>query len=88
MSTDRLTEILNYLSAISRDIGELRSEMRAKFSEVEAKFAEMQSNFDDIRSDIRHPSRKVDVINQDMPDPRASQHDLEHRMDTLENKRV
>ena len=49
MSTDRLTEILNYLSAISRDIGELRAEMRAKF-------AEMQSNFDDIRSDIRHLS--------------------------------
>ena len=65
MSTERLTEILNYLSAISRDVGELRAEMRAKF-------AEMQSNFDDIRSDIRHLSRKVDVINQDMLDLRAS----------------
>jgi chromosome segregation ATPase len=88
MSTDRLTEILNYLSAISRDIGELRSEMRAKFTEVEAKFAEMQSNFDTIHSDIRHLSRKVDVINRDLLDLRAGQQDLEQRTDALESKQA
>jgi hypothetical protein len=37
MSTDRTAEMLNYLSAISREIGELRTEMNARFAEVGAR---------------------------------------------------
>ncbi|HEV7843195.1 MAG TPA: hypothetical protein VGO69_05830 [Pyrinomonadaceae bacterium] len=36
MSTDRTTEMLNYLSAISRDVGELRTEVRELRNEVRA----------------------------------------------------
>ncbi|HVF55806.1 MAG TPA: hypothetical protein VM934_06625 [Pyrinomonadaceae bacterium] len=61
MSADRLTEIINYLSAMSRDVGELRAEMRTRFDEV-------NSRFDEVRADIRHLSRKVDVMNQDLLD--------------------
>ena len=34
MSTDRTTEMLNYLSAISRDVGELREEINTVRNEV------------------------------------------------------
>ena len=34
MSTDRFTEILNYLSAMSREIGEFRTETGRQFADV------------------------------------------------------
>lgn len=34
MNTDRTNETLNYLSAMSRDIGELRTEMRTQLGEL------------------------------------------------------
>jgi BMFP domain-containing protein YqiC len=37
MSADRFTEILNYLSAISRDMGEFRQETKARFERLEAR---------------------------------------------------
>jgi hypothetical protein len=35
MSTDRTTEILNYLSAISREVGEIRADMTARLERIE-----------------------------------------------------
>ena len=39
MSSDRTTEILNYLSAISREVGAFRAEVRSQFGEVQTQFA-------------------------------------------------
>ncbi len=36
MSIDRTTEILNYLSAISREVGEFRTEMNARLERMES----------------------------------------------------
>lgn len=74
MSTDRTTEILNYLSAISREVGELRAEMR--------------TNFEAIRADLRRLERKVEVMTQDVMDVRANQRDLESRVRALESKQA
>ena len=35
MSTDRNTEVLNYLSAISREVGEFRQETNARLDRIE-----------------------------------------------------
>ena len=123
MSTDRLTEVLNYLSAMSRDIGALRTEVRATTSaievlrtevsanaaaievlrtevranaaaieglrtEMQTKFDEVNAKLDGVRGDVRHLSRKVEVMNQDLLDLRANQSDLEHRMGELERKQA
>ncbi len=92
MSTDRLTEILNYVSAISREIGALRTETKARFDQLDARIdhldAEMRANFETVRGDIRHLSRKVELMNQDLLDLRADQRDLEVRMDALESKQA
>ena len=90
MSTDRTTEILNYLSAISREIGAFRTEVQGRFEKVEGRLdqleAEMRAGFETMRTDIRRLGRKVDVMNQDLLDLRANQRDLEQRMDALERK--
>lgn len=83
MSSDRLTEVLNYLSALSREIGLLRTEMRTRFDQLEA---EMRANFETVHADVRHLARKVELMNQDLLDLRADQRDLEVRMDALESK--
>ncbi|MDQ3255651.1 MAG: hypothetical protein M3R15_17420 [Acidobacteriota bacterium] len=108
MSTDRTTEILNYLSAMSRDVGELRAEVRASGqgleelraevrangqgieelrAEMRVKFNEVNTQFDGVRADIRHLTRKIDLLNNDSLDLRAYQRDLEARMDNFESKR-
>ncbi len=79
MSTNHFTEILNYQSAMSRDVGEMRAEMRARFDEV-------NTRFDEVRADIRHLARKVELLNQDSLNLRASQRDLEARMDNFDSK--
>ena len=83
MSTDRFTEILNYLSAMSREFGEFRAETKARFDSLEA---EMRASFEAVRADIRHLARKIETLNQDSLDLRASQRDLEARMDAFETK--
>jgi hypothetical protein len=42
MSTDRTTEILNYLTAISREVGEMRSEMQRRFDGLESDVKEIK----------------------------------------------
>ncbi|MBA3714794.1 MAG: hypothetical protein H0W76_20425 [Pyrinomonadaceae bacterium] len=75
MSTNHFTEILNYQSAMSRDVGEMR-----------ARFDEVNTRFDEVRADIRHLARKVELLNQDSLNLRASQRDLEARMDNFDSK--
>ncbi|HEY0077152.1 MAG TPA: hypothetical protein VGB73_00790 [Pyrinomonadaceae bacterium] len=97
MSADRLTEVLNYLSAISRDVGELRTEVRANATkleelraDVDAKFeelrAEMNAGFEQVRTDIRHLKHKMEIVTQDLMDLRTDGRELRKRMDVLESK--
>jgi hypothetical protein len=61
MSIDRLTEVLNYLSAMSRDMGDFRAETKARFDRIET---EMRAGFEQTRTDVRHLSRKIELLNE------------------------
>ena len=54
MSTDRTTEILNYVSAISREVGLLRTEMKTRFELLEAEMlgvkTEMRTGFEQLET--------------------------------------
>lgn len=90
MSTDRLTEILNHLSAMSRDIGAFRTEVNARFDSLENRVgnleAETRDGFAQLRADIRLMNRKFDVVAKGFMDLQAYQLDLEKRTETLERK--
>ena len=99
MSTDRLTKSLNYLSAISREIGGLRTEMNTRFTQVETRLdkfetrlgqfeAETRAGFETVRTDIRRMDRKFDIVTQDLMELRTDQRDLEVRMSALESKQA
>ena len=51
MSTDRLTEILNFLSAVSRDIGAFRAETNARLGSFEARAGHIQTRLDGLEAD-------------------------------------
>lgn len=71
MSADRTTEILNYLSAISREVGEMRQEMNARLSRLE--------------SDVRGIHTRLDRLEARILDGRADQRELEDRVSALES---
>ena len=90
MSTDRFTEILNYLSAMSREIGTFRSETRARFESLEA---EVRSGFLRTHEDVRLLTEQVEVMTKDLMQVRGRQglidkrqREAEARLDSLEAK--
>lgn len=58
MSTDPTAEMLNYLSAISRDVGELRTEMGELRQEVE----KVNTRLDRIERELRQQGKRLDRI--------------------------
>ena len=62
MSNDRTTEILNYLSAISREVGDMRTEMKARFQSIEADIKEIKYDFRIVREDLRHSRKEVEEL--------------------------
>ena len=81
MSTDRTTEILNYLSAISREVGELRAEVNARFSEV-------NTRLERIERELRQHGRRLDRIEALVLTTRADIDELQERVDALEGKQA
>jgi predicted nuclease with TOPRIM domain len=81
MSTDRTTEILNYLSAISREVGELRTELNARFSEV-------NTRLERIEREQRLQGRRLDRIESLVLTTRADIDELQERVDALEGKQA
>jgi chromosome segregation ATPase len=90
MSADRTTEILNYLSAIARDIGGFRADTNARLERLETRLesleTETRGGVEAVRTDIRHLSRKLEVTTQDLMDMRTNLRDMEHRVEALESK--
>ncbi len=79
MSTDRTTEILNYLSAMSRDMGEFRIEVKASFAEV-------NSRLDRIEREQRPQVQRLDRIEGFLLIARSDIGVLQDRVDTLEGR--
>jgi septal ring factor EnvC (AmiA/AmiB activator) len=88
MSTDRTAEMLNYLSAISREIGEMRTEMNARFAAVEVRFTEISTRLDRIERELRQHTKRLDRIEAMTLTGRADIEDLQDRIDALEEKRA
>jgi chromosome segregation ATPase len=66
MSTDRTTEILNYLSAMSRDIGEFRQETKARFDKIEARLDKIEARLDKIEARLDKIEARLDALESDM----------------------
>jgi chromosome segregation ATPase len=97
MSTDRFAEILNYLSAMSREIGEFRSETKARFEALEARMdrlearmdrleSEMHEGFKQVREEIRLLGHQIETMTLDLMQVRGRQRDHEARISALEAK--
>ncbi|MFL6211868.1 MAG: hypothetical protein ACJ74W_23685 [Pyrinomonadaceae bacterium] len=53
MSTDRTTEILNYLTAISRDVGELRTEVKqlgTQLAQINERLTQVEARLDQVET--------------------------------------
>lgn len=86
MSTDRTTEIINYLSAISREVGALRTEVKSLRTEVSELRTEMNARFDRVESAQRLQGRRLERVEGLMQTARADIEELQDRVDTLEGK--
>ena len=81
MSSDRLTEILNFLSAISRDIGAFRTETNARLERLEADMSA-------LRGDVRALTIRFDRDHAVVFETRADVRELEDRVGALEGKQT
>jgi uncharacterized coiled-coil DUF342 family protein len=88
MSTDRTAEMLNYLSAISREIGEFRKEMGEFRKEMGELRKEMDARFDRVERELRQQGRRLDRIESIMLKMRADVDELDERVEALEEKRA
>ena len=90
MSADRTAEILNYLSAISREVGELRTEMRQRFERIEnemrQRFEAVESEIRGLRRETREVKRRLDRIEATVLVTNADMGDLDDRVSALESK--
>jgi predicted nuclease with TOPRIM domain len=81
MSSDRTTEILNYLSAISREIGEMRTEMNVRFAEVSERLGR-------VERELREMKRRLDRVEGAVLKIVADVDELDERVEVLEGKRA
>ncbi|MDQ3744609.1 MAG: hypothetical protein M3444_09530 [Acidobacteriota bacterium] len=86
MSTDRFTEILNYLSAMSRDVGEFRQEFRQFREEANARFEKMEGQLETLRSEQRETVRLISRVMGALQIFRADIDELDDRVTALERK--
>lgn len=62
MSTDRTTEILNYLSAMSREFGEFRQEFRQFREEVNTRFEKIETRLDRVEARLDAVEARLERI--------------------------
>jgi hypothetical protein len=74
MSTDRTTEMLNYLSAISREVGEMRTEINGRLERIER--------------EQRLQGQRLDRIEGMLLMMRAEVGELQDRVTALESKQA
>ena len=97
MSKDRFTEILNYLSAMSREIGQFRSETKARFDALETRMgglesrmdrleSEVHAGFKQVREDLGLLGHRVEIVTQDLMEVRTRQRSHSARLGALEAK--
>jgi len=88
MSADRTTEMLNYLSAISREVGELRAEMNTRHEELTARLDRIEGEVVRIGREQRLQGRRLDRIEGLLLTTRGDVGELQDRVDVLESKQA
>ncbi|HYP53459.1 MAG TPA: hypothetical protein VEQ42_07955 [Pyrinomonadaceae bacterium] len=95
MSSDRLTEVLNYLSAMSREFGDFRrqlAENNKRLEAVETRMSSLESEvrtgFEEVRGDIRRLKHAMEIFNEESMELRIEQRDLRKRVEALERKQA
>ena len=86
MSTDRTTEILNYLSAISREVGEFRQEFKDFRAETNARLDKIEARLETSEREQRKMSQRLTRIDGFVQIARADIEDLQDRVETLEGQ--
>ena len=84
MSQDRTTEILNYLTAISRDVGELRAEVKQIIMRPEQREARLTN----IEREQRLQGQRLDRIEGMSLIMRSDVSQLQDRVSALEGKQT
>jgi predicted nucleic acid-binding Zn-ribbon protein len=67
MSTDRTTEMLNYLTSIAREVGEIRNDLREVKAEVKAinsRLDRLEARILENRADWRDLESRVSMLEQ------------------------
>ncbi len=91
MSTDRTAEILNYLSAISRDIGAFRAETQTRFDRLESRLKDVETDVREMRGEVRVIASRLDRLDRleaRILESRADARDLEARVVVLEGSQA
>ena len=86
MSQDRVTEILNYLTAISRDVGELRAEIKQFKVEANTRFDQIEGRLTNMEREQRLQGQQLDRIGGMLLLMRGDVGELQDRVSALEGK--
>ncbi|HZI20539.1 MAG TPA: hypothetical protein VEY09_18365 [Pyrinomonadaceae bacterium] len=83
MSTDRTAEILNYLSAMSRDIGEFRQETKARFDKIEARLDEIEARLDKIEARLDALESEMKEVKEGLAGVKTEVHLLTRKLNAV-----
>ena len=88
MSTDRNTEILNYLSAISREVGEFRQETNARLDKVEQRLDKIEGQLDKAENEQRETWKLLNRVAGALLIFRSDIDEVQDRVTALERKQA
>lgn len=88
MSTDRNTEILNYLSAISREVGEFRQETNARLDKVDQRLDKIEGQLDKAENEQRETWKLLNRVAGALLIFRSDIDEVQDRVTALERKQA
>jgi hypothetical protein len=90
MSTDRFTEVLNYLSAMSREIGTFRTETNNRLAQLESRMGQLETKvdtgFEEVNRRVRLLHHKFEFVHEDLTEVKVENRDLRKRVEVIEKK--
>ena len=88
MSSGRRTEVLSFLSAVSRGVGAFRTDMNALRAETNPRLDRLEAGMSALRADARALAIRFDRDHAVVFETRADVRELEDRVAALEGKQT